>query len=319
MKIRKLLIATTLWVISHFAAAQTPWPVKPIRIIVPIAPGGVTDAIVRKAAQTLSQRLGQPLVVDNIAGANGVIGGEACARANPDGYTFCVLNTGITSVNPIIYEKHPFDPAKAFTPVGNFYSLTGAIVVPKAGKIKSINDLLQTYKTNPNSVNFGTIGPGSYPEMFLAWLNNHWNARIEGVPYKGGGPIAIALLGGEVQISAAALGNFMPQIKSGQLDAIAVSSAARVKALAQVPTFSEAGLDDFKGRLWWGVFAPSGTPASITQKFNQELNELLKSAAFSEYLETQAAEPAPGSAEDFARYVKADQEWTVMLLRSLKK
>jgi len=142
MKIRKLLVATTLWLVSAFAAAQTPWPVKPIRIIVPIATGGVTDAIVRKAAQTLSQRLGQPLVVDNIAGANGVIGGEACARANPDGYTFCVLNTGVTSVNPIIYEKHPFDPAKAFTPVGNFYSLTGAIVVPKAGKIKSINDLL---------------------------------------------------------------------------------------------------------------------------------------------------------------------------------
>ena len=309
----------TLWGVAGGAWAQSNWPSKPIRIIVPIAAGGVTDAIVRKAAPTLAQRLGQPLVIENIAGANGVIGGEACARANPDGHTLCVLNTGVTSVNPILYEKHPFDPAKAFVPVANFYSLTGAIVVGKSGPYKSMLDLLQGYKTKPNAVNFATIGAGSYPDMFLAWLNQHWKTRIEGVPYKGGGPISLALMSGEVQVSAAALGNFMAQIKGGALEAIAVSSSTRVKTLPQVPTYAEAGLDDFKGRLWWGVFAPAGTPAPVVQQFNQVLNELLRTPAFVDYLETQGAEATPGTPEDFAKYVKADQDWTIALLSSLKK
>jgi tripartite-type tricarboxylate transporter receptor subunit TctC len=178
---------------------------------------------------------------------------------------------------------------------------------------------LQGYKTKPNAVNFATIGAGSYPDMFLAWLNQHWKTRIEGVPYKGGGPISLALMSGEVQVSAAALGNFMAQIKGGTLEAIAVSSSTRVKTLPQVPTYAEAGLDDFKGRLWWGVFAPAGTPAPVVQQFNQVLNELLRTPAFVDYLETQGAEATPGTPEDFAKYVKADQDWTIALLGSLKK
>ncbi|MEY2661122.1 MAG: hypothetical protein RLZZ123_2294 [Pseudomonadota bacterium] len=313
-----LFTMMVLGLCSPMAFAQAAWPSKPIRIIVPIAAGGVTDAIVRRAAPTLSARLGQPVVVENLVGANGVIGGEACSRANPDGHTFCVLNTGVTSVNPIIYDRHPFDPAKAFAPVSHFYSLTGAVVVPKASKIKSMKDLLQAYKTEPNGVNFGTIGTGSYPDIFLLWLNKHWNTRIEGIPYKGGGPISMALMGGEVSISAAALGNFMAQIRNGQLEAIAVSSSARVKELPQVPTFAEAGIQDFKGRLWWGVFAPAGTPAQAISRLHQEINELLKDDKFIEYLDTQAAEPATGSIEDFAKYVKADREWTLTLLKTLK-
>jgi tripartite-type tricarboxylate transporter receptor subunit TctC len=308
-----------LWGVAGVAWAQSNWPRKPIRIIVPIAAGGVTDAIVRKAAPTLAQRLGQPLVIENIAGANGVIGGDACARANPDGHTLCVLNTGVTSVNPILYDKHPFDPTKAFVPVANFYSLTGAIVVGKGGSYKSLPDLLLAYRAKPNEVNFATIGAGSYPDMFLAWLNQYWNTKIEGVPYKGGGPISLALMSGEVQFSAAALGNFMAQIKGGTLDAIAVSSSTRVKALPQVPTYAEVGLSDFQGRLWWGVFAPAGTPASVAQQFNQVLNELLRTPAFVDYLETQGAEATPGTPEDFAKYVKADQDWTKTLLRSIGK
>ena len=130
---------------------------------------------------------------------------------------------------------------------------------------------------------------------------------------------SLALMSGEVQVSAAALGNFMAQIKGGTLEAIAVSSSTRVKALSQVPTYAEAGLDDFKGRLWWGVFAPALTPPSVVLQFNQALNELLKTPAFVDYLETQGAEASPGTPEDFVKYVKADQDWTKALLRSIGK
>ncbi len=319
MKEIRLVLCMLGLIIGFQSQAENNWPSKPIKIIVPIAAGGVTDAIVRKASLALSQKLGQAIVVENLTGANGMIGGEACARANPDGYTFCVLNTGITSINPLLYEKHPFDPMKAFVPVANFYSLTGAVVVSKNSKIKTVRDFQLLAKNNPNDINFGTIGPGSYPEIFLSWLNSFWNAKIIGIPYKGGGPVSLALQAGEVQISAAALGNFLGQIKSGQLDVIAVSSQNRLKILPQVPTYKEVGLDEFKGKLWWGVFAPIGISVSVVNQLNMEINQLLNTPQFIEYLESQAAEPALGNPEEFSKYVKLDKEWTVNLIGSMKK
>ena len=318
---RRFCIAClALWAFSFGPAtqAQSPWPTKPIRLIVPIAAGGVTDAIVRKASQAMSTRLGQPLIVDNRPGANGVVGGEACARAAPDGYTLCVLNTGITSVNPVIYDKHPFDPATAFAPIGNLYFLTGALVAANSLPIKSVNELLAFAQTQSNSINFGTIGPGSYPEVFLGWLNNHWKVDITGIPYKGGGPVSLALLAGEVQISAAALGNFIGQIQSGRITALAVSSSRRAKLLPNVPTYSEVGLGGFQGHLWWGLFAPAGTPPAIVSKLNAEFNQLFKELQFIEFLESHAAESAVGTTEAFAAFVKSDQEWTASVLKSIK-
>jgi tripartite-type tricarboxylate transporter receptor subunit TctC len=176
---------------------------------------------------------------------------------------------------------------------------------------------IATSKSRP--LNFGTIGVGSYPEVFLGWLNGFWGVDITGVPYSGGGPVGIALLGGEVQVSAAALGNFIGQIQGGQLRALAVSSAKRSRLLPDVPTYAEAGLGTFQGHLWWGLFAPTGTSARIVGRLNNEFGQLFREPRFVEFLESQAAEPAVGTSEAFATFVKADQEWTAGLLRSLKR
>ena len=297
--------------------AQTSWPTKPIRVIVPIATGGVTDIVVRGTSQALSARLGQTLVIDNRPGANGIVGGDVCAKAVPDGYTICILNTGVVSVNPMIYEKHPFDPRRDFSPISNLYSLTGALVVPASFPVKSTGELRALATNQPRSVNFGTVGPGSYPELFLAWLNNYWKTRMTGVPYKGGGPIGIALLAGEVQVTAAALGNYINNIQGGRLKAIAVSGAQRSKLLPNVPTFAEAGLGEFHGRLWWGAFAPAGTPAPIIAKLNAVYGQVFREPQYIEFLEKQAAELAVGSSEEFVSFVKADQEWVAALLKTI--
>jgi tripartite-type tricarboxylate transporter receptor subunit TctC len=315
----KIQLAVICLLVTTCSFAQTQWPTKPIKFIVPIAVGGVTDAIIRKASQSLSLKLGQSIVVENIVGANGNIGAEACARANADGYTFCILNTGITSVNPLLYEKQTFDPIKAFIPVANFYSLTGAIVASRNSNLKSFKDLRHMTKSETGEINFGTIGVGSYPAIFLSWLNKTWDTKIAEIPYKGGGPVSIALQAGEVQLSAAALGNFLGQVKDGRLEAIAVSSQNRTKQLPQVPTFKELGLDDFKGKLWWGVFAPAGTPNAFIGRMNAEINLLANSPQFIEYLESQAAEPLTGTPDDFSKYVKLDQAWTAELIKEIKK
>ena len=298
--------------------AQASWPSRPVRVIVPIAAGGVTDVIVRHAAQALAARIGQPLVVDNRTGANGMIGAEACARAAPDGQTLCVLNTGVISVNPVVYERHPFDPARAFIPVVNLYTLTGAVVVPAASPFRTVQDLRAAAVGRTRALNFGTIGPGSYPDMFLGWLNAYWNSEIVGVPYAGGGPVAIALLAGEAHVSAAALGNFIGQIKGGQLRALAVSGSSRSRLVPDVPTYGESGLGDFRGHLWWGLFAPAGLERALVSRLNREFGTLFREPAFVTFLESQAAEPSVGTQEAFAQFVRADAEWTAGLLRSLR-
>ena len=174
-------------------------------------------------------------------------------------------------------------------------------------------------KSETGEINFGTIGVGSYPAIFLSWLNKTWDTKIAEIPYKGGGPVSIALQAGEVQLSAAALGNFLGQVKDGRLEAIAVSSQNRTKQLPQVPTFKELGLDDFKGKLWWGVFAPAGTPNAFIGRMNAEINLLANSPQFIEYLESQAAEPLTGTPDDFSKYVKLDQAWTAELIKEIKK
>lgn len=300
------------------AQAQTIWPTKPVRLIVPIAAGGVTDMIVRNAATEISIRLGQPVVIDNRPGANGMIGAEACARATADGYTLCVVNTGITSINPLVYENHPFDPARALTPIVNLYYLTGAVAVPNSLPAGTVAELRALATNKPKTINFGTIGTGSYPEIFLTWLNREWKTQMPGIPYKGGGPVAIAMLSGEVQVSAAALGNFLGQIQGGQLRALAVSSNKRYRTLPQVATYNEAGIGDFRGHLWWGLVGPDGIPNAIIARLNTEFNRLFAEPRFIEFLENQAAEPATGTVEAFRAYLKADRDWTATVVKPAK-
>jgi tripartite-type tricarboxylate transporter receptor subunit TctC len=295
-------------------SAEPAYPVKPIRVIVPIAAGSVTDVIMRAAGQELAARLKQPLVIDNRTGASGIIGAEACAKAPPDGYTICAIYTATTSVNPQVFDKLPYDPAKDFAPITNLYFVTGVLVVPASLPVNTVEELKTLVTTKPRAVSFGTIGPGSYPEVFLTWLNRQWRTDMPAVPYKGGGPIAIALMSNEIQASAVGLGNMIGQVQGGQVKALAVSGAKRSPLFPRVPTFAEAGLSGFAGNLWWGLAAPAGTPKAIVARLNAEFAQLFKEPRFAEFLEKQAVERAVSSPEAYAAFLKADREWTATLI-----
>ena len=297
------------------SAIAQPYPSRPVRLIVPIAPGSVTDVILRAAARELSARLGQTVVVDNRTGGGGVIGGELCARAAPDGYTVCAIYTATTSTNPHLFDKLPYDPAKDFAPITHLYYVTGALVVPASLPVRSVDELRALAAAKPRAVNFGTIGPGSYPEIFLAWLNDHWKVNLTGVPYKGGAPVASALVSGEIQASAVGLGNLVGQLQGGQLRALAVSGSKRSKLFPNVPTMAETGLGAFQGHLWWGLAAPAGTPKPIVAKLNAEIVKLFREPKFVELMESQAVEPVLGTPETFAAFMKSDREWSARLVK----
>lgn len=296
--------------------AQSAYPARPIRVIVPIAPGSVTDVIMRAASQELSARLGQTLVIDNRTGASGIIGAEACAKATPDGYTICAIYTATTSVNPYVFDKLPYDPARDFAPITRLYYVTGALVVPAALPVNTVEELRALVVAKPRAFSFGTIGPGSYPEVFLKWLNQQWKVDLTAVPYKGGAPIVTALLSGEIQVSAAGLGNMIGQLQGGQLKALAVSGANRSRLFPKVPTMAEAGLGAFAGNLWWGLAAPAGTPKPVVARLNAEFMKLFKEPRFAEFLDSQAVEPALTTPEAFAAFLQEDREWTATLIKS---
>ena len=296
------------------ADAQPAYPDKPVRLIVPIAAGSVTDVIARGAGRELAPRLGQTLVVDNRAGATGIIGAELCARATPDGYTICNIYTATTSINPHVIRNLPYDPARDFKPITNLYFVTGALVVPASLPVKSVTELMALATSKPRALSFATIGAGSYPEMFLAWLNARWKTQITAVPYKGGGPIVAALLGNEVQLTAVGLGNMVGPLQGGQLRALAVSGAKRSRLLPDVPTFAEAGFGAFNGHLWWGLAAPAATPDAVIARLNREFVRLFTEANFAAFLESNAVESAVGTPAEFAAFMKRDRDEAAKLL-----
>ena len=308
-----------LMMLAGAAVAQSDYPAKPIRFIVPIAPGSVTDVVLRAAVQQLSTRLGQQVVVDNRPGASGIIGAQTCASAPPDGYTLCAVYHAIMSFNPYTHEKLGYDPQRDFAPVTNLYFVTEALVVPRALPVNSVAELRAYAASKPNALSFGTLGEGSLQELMVAWLNREWKVNITGVPYKGGGPIATALLANEIQVAQMGVGNFVGPIQAGQLKALALAAERRSALLPQVPTLAEAGLAGFKSRPWWGLAVPAKTPAPIIARLNTEFVRVFRDPKFVEFMESRYVEPAPGSSEEFARFLKEDRERAAMLVRLSKQ
>jgi tripartite-type tricarboxylate transporter receptor subunit TctC len=297
------------------ALGQPAYPAKPVRVIVPIAPGSVTDVLVRAIAQELTTRLGQSVLVENRASASGVIGGEACARAAPDGYTLCVLYPNILSFNPHLFDKLPYDVERDFVPVTNLYFITEGLVATASLAVTSVDELKSLARAKPGTLNFGTLGPGSGPELFLNWLNAQWQTDITPIPYKGGGPVALALATGEIQLGFMGLGNFIAQIQGGQVKVLAVSGSKRSKLVPGAPTRDEAGLGGYPGRVWWGLLVPTGTNAAIVQKLNAEFVQLFREPKFVDFLESRYVEPATGTPEEFAAFLKADRQAAGKLVR----
>ena len=310
-----ILLTTTLW--APVAQAQT-YPDRPIRVIVPIAAGSVTDVIMRATAAEIGPRIGQTFVIENKGGASGIPAAQACAQAAPDGYTLCLVYHNTLSINPLMFNKLPYDAEKDFTLITNLYLLVEALFVSSSLNVNTAAELKTLAQSKAHTLNYGTLGAGSNPEMFLKWMNQQWNANIVGVPYRGGGPIAQALVAGELQIAKMGLGNFLGLIETGKIKPLGVAAARRSKLVPDVPTLAEAGID-FPPFGWWGLAGPKGLPQPVVDKINGEFVKLYREPKFVEYLEKQAVLPTPGTPAEFAEFLKKDRKDAEFLIRIANK
>jgi len=306
-KILLLLAGLAAAALPQAAAAQN-YPNRPIKMIVSIAAGSVTDVIMRGAAAQLQQRLGQPIVVENLGGASGIVAGDACVHAAPDGYTICVIYHSTMSYNPLLFSNLPYNADTDFAPVTRLFWLVEGVFVPVSLKVNSVAELKALAQSKPNGLNYGTLGEGSFPDLFLRWLNNQWNTQIVGIPYKGGGPAAQALAAGEIQMTRFGVGNFMGLLQAGQVKALAVTSAKRSPLLPDVPTYEEVGWGGYPGQGWWGLAAPKNTPPAIVQKLNEAFVKLFTEPDFMAFLDKNAVVSATTTPEGFAAFLKQDRK-----------
>ena len=305
---RQALIAAaaTLATLATPAWAQDAWPSKPIRLIVPFAPGGVTDTSGRVIADFLGRRLGQQVVVDNKPGASGNIGTSMAATAVPDGYTLVLAFDGTMVINPHVFAKVPFDTLKDFAPIGKIGDAVLILVAHPGVAAKNVQELVALSKAQAGGLSYGTSGIGGTPHIAGELLRQRTGAVLEHVPYKGGGQAISDALGGNIPLVYTAIAGAHGHVKSGKLKAIAVSSAQRSPALPDVPTFVESGVPDFVVNSWVGVLAPARTPAAVVARLNAELNAVLADPAAREKLATLGIEPAPGTPDQFAEEMRRD-------------
>jgi tripartite-type tricarboxylate transporter receptor subunit TctC len=312
-KLALVVIACLAAALPRQAGAQT-YPDRPIKMIVSIAAGSVTDVIMRNAAAQLQRRLGQPIVVENLGGASGIVGGQTCAQAAPDGYTLCVIYHSTMSYNPLLFSNLPYNPDTDFVPVTRLYWLVEGLFVPASLNVGTVAELKALAQSKPNGLNYATLGEGSFPDLFLRWLNNQWHTQIVGIPYKGGGPAAQAIAANEVQMTRFGVGNFMGLIAGGQAKALAVTSAKRSPLLPDVPTFAEVGWGDYPGQGWWGLAAPKGTPRAIVDKLNGEFVKLFTEPQFIAFLDKNAVVSATTTPDGFAQFLKDDRKAAAALI-----
>jgi len=310
-----LVLFSCLAVSSSWAARAQTYPSRPIKMIVSIAAGSVTDVIMRTAAAQLQQRLGQPIVVENLGGASGIVGGQTCAQAAPDGYTICVIYHSTMSYNPLLFSNLPYNPDSDLVPITRLFWLIEGLFVPIGLKVNSVAELKLLAQSDPKGLNYATLGEGSFPDLFLRWLNNQWNTQIVGIPYKGGGPAAQALAAGEVQMTRFGVGNFMGLIQGGQVKALAVTSVQRSPLLPDVPTFAEVGFGGYPGRGWWGLAAPEGTPSAIVDTLNGEFVKLFTEPQFTAFLDKNAVVSATTTPREFAQFLKEDRKAAEELIK----
>ena len=283
------------------------YPSRPIRLVVPFTPGGVTDSSGRLIADALGRRLGQQIVVDNKPGASGNIGTAQAATAAPDGYTLLLAFDGTMVINPHVFAKVPFDTLKDFAPVGKIGAATLILVAHPDLPVKTLQDVIALSKTQ--ALAYGTSGIGGTPHIAGEMLAQRTGARLEHVPYKGGGQAMIDVMGGSIPLVYTAVAGAQGHVKAGKLKAIVVSSAQRSSSLPEVRTVAESGvpgLSDFVVDSWVGLLAPARTPPAVLARLNAELNAVLAEPAVRERLALLGIDPTPGTAEQFRQQMQRD-------------
>lgn len=301
----KFLAALILSIAAGGAAAQA-YPAKPVRLLVPFAPGGTTDVLARLLGQRLSEGLGQQFVVENRPGAGGNIGTELAARAPADGYTLVMSFDGTMAINPSVYRKLPFDPQRDLAPVANVAQVPLLIVVHPALAAASIAEFVALAKANPARINYSSAGHGSTGHLTGELFSRRAGIQMVHVSYKGGGQAVQDLLGGQIQMLVTALPTVEGHLKAGKLRALGFTSVRRVPGAPDVPTLSESGYPGLEVLSWYGLLAPADTPQDVVRRLNAEVNAVLRTPDMRMRLAALGAEPTGGTPEQFAETIRAD-------------
>jgi tripartite-type tricarboxylate transporter receptor subunit TctC len=302
----RLAVALLCSFVAAAAWAQS-YPSRPIRMIVPFAPGGTTEVIARVIAQKMGESLGQQVVVDNRPGAGGSLGTAMAAKAASDGYTLLLTSLSPIVINPTMYaSKAQYDPQKDFAPISSIIKVPSVIASHQGGSIRSIKQLIAFAKANPGKLSYGSSGAGGVNHLIAELFRVAAGIELLHIPYKGAGPAVIALLSKEVDTVVSSPVAIMPQVRSGQVRPLAVSSAKRSPALPDLPTLAESGLPGFEATAWYGLLAPSGLPRPVMQQVHGALVNALNSPAVAERLIADGAAPESSTPEEFAKMIEVD-------------
>lgn len=309
MKLLKLIVTAALAVAT--AASAQEWPTKPIRLIIPYAAGSGPDIAMRPVADRLGQILKQAVVVDNIAGAGGIVGSQTLARAKPDGYTFGFGNNITLAVNKSFFDKLPYDPDKDFQPVGLLFDNPYILVARPTLKVGNLQELIAYVKANPGKANFASgTGVGSGSHLTGEMMRSQAGLDISHIPYKSGSQALSDLVNGSVDVLFDNVNGVQQFIKNGQIKPLAVTSAKRLPQFPDIPTMAESGFPGFEAVAWGGIIAPAGTPPAIVQRLNVAIAEALKSPEVVRANQTMALNPLASSTQEFSAFIaKESVKW----------
>jgi len=307
-----------LFLTANEAAFAQEYPTRPVRLVVPYPAGGGTDIAARWIAQKLSVSLGKQLVVDNRAGANGNIGTEVIAKATPDGYVIGMATPGPITIGRSLYADLPYDPEKDFVPIILANESPVVLVVNPKLPANSLKDLVAYAKSKPGKLTAALVSTGSVPHLLTEMLKMSAGVDILDVPYKGGAPATLDVISGQVDVLFSVLPLVLPNIKSGQLKALAIASPARSTLLPDVPTTQEQGFGDVVGTAWNGVIAPAGTPKGVVEKLNTELAKILETSETKERFAALGMESVGGSPKSFADFMQAETEKWAKVVKAAK-
>ncbi|HEX2824894.1 MAG TPA: tripartite tricarboxylate transporter substrate binding protein [Burkholderiales bacterium] len=289
------------------AGAADNFPIRPLRLIVPVPPGGGADFVARGYAQLLTQSLGQQVVVDNRGGAAGIIAMEAVAKAAPDGYTLIQTNISTVSINPFIYSKLPYDAMRDFAPV-SITTLNPLVLVVHPGvPVKTVKELIAYAKQKPNEISYASLGSGSIQHLAGHVFSKEAGIRIVHVPYKGAAPATVDLLARQVHMAFSGVGTVAAHVKAGRLRALAVTGSKHVDVFEGTPTLKEAGAPDVQMWLWNGILAPARTPAPVVKRLNADIVKAAKSQELISMMATQGTSPTSSTVEEFAKFIREEQ------------
>jgi tripartite-type tricarboxylate transporter receptor subunit TctC len=286
------------------SAAQD-YPTKPVRLIIPFPPGGSNDVVGRMIATQLGQRLGQQVIVDNRGGAGGTIGTEIASKAAPDGYTLLMISIA-HAVSPALYSKLNYDSIKSFTPISILATGPNVLAVNPGLPVKSVKDLIDLAKQKPGEIQFASAGLGSFQHLGSELFRLMAGINVVHIPFKGGGPAMIDVIGGHTKYLLGSLIQTTPHIKSGKLRALGTGGSKRSPVLPDIPTIAEAGVPGYEANNWWGIVAPAGTPAPVIARLNKEIAAVLDSPETIKRFESEGASVVKMSSAEFAKFIESE-------------